>query len=129
LSITRYNANGTLDTTFGGGNGYVRVDVDGTASTTGEGGSDVAIQPDGKIVAVGFVGAGVNSVLVARLNSDGTLDETFGTGGIKLGSPPEGYASFGASAVDLQLDGTIIVVGAASTVGGETYPLVMRFDP
>jgi uncharacterized delta-60 repeat protein len=128
MSITRYNANGTLDTTFGGGNGYVQVDIDGTASTTGESGSDVAIQPDGKIVAVGSVGAGVNSVLVVRLNSDGTLDETFGTGGIKLGSPPEGYASFGGSAVDLQLDGTIIVVGAAGTVGGEIYPLVMRFD-
>ena len=32
MLVARFNANGTLDTSFGGGSGYVRLDVDGTAS-------------------------------------------------------------------------------------------------
>ena len=35
MLVARYNSNGTLDTGFGGGSGFVRLDVDGTASATG----------------------------------------------------------------------------------------------
>jgi uncharacterized delta-60 repeat protein len=63
-TLGRYNANGTLDTSFGNG---------GVVSTPG--GFALAVQADGKIV----VGSGSG---LARYNPDGSLDATFGTGGI-----------------------------------------------
>src|SRR5206468_1029567 len=70
--VTRYNPNGTLDTTFGRG-GKVRTDFPGLAAVP----SSVVIQPDGKIVVAGgafplftFLG---NFELV-RYNPNGSLD-------------------------------------------------------
>jgi uncharacterized delta-60 repeat protein len=141
MLVAKYNANGTLDTGFGGGSGYVRLDIDGNASATNEQGASMAIQPDGKIVvagtehqAPGFSGIQRN-VLVARINADGTSDQTFGTGGFKLGSPPAGpdFHDFNAQAVALQSDGSIIVAGTDywGTTGSTQHPLLMRFfgDP
>ncbi len=53
MLVARFNINGTLDTTFGGGSGYVRLDIDGLSSATAESGRDVVIQPNGKIVVAG----------------------------------------------------------------------------
>jgi uncharacterized delta-60 repeat protein len=64
--LGRYNANGTLDTSFGSG-GVV-------SSTTFHPGS-LALQADGKIVVT-------TGSSLARYNPDGSLDGTFGTGGI-----------------------------------------------
>ena len=135
MFVARFNATGQLDTTFGGGAGYVSLDVDGAASVTSETASGVAIQPDGKIVVAGSksntlaqVPAGV---LVARLNSNGTLDSTFGVGGFKLGSPlvGTGYHDFRGGPVALQSDGNIIVAGVDywGTTGDTAHPLLMRF--
>src|SRR5262249_8736945 len=80
--VIRYNSNGTLDTTFGGGSGYITLDIDGTASRTGEIGRGVAIQPDSKIVIAGQEyaagGAVVFNALVAHINRDGMPDLAFG---------------------------------------------------
>jgi uncharacterized delta-60 repeat protein len=66
-SLSRYNADGSLDTSWGG-----------TGTVTGNANA-VAIQSDGKVVAAG----GTNGpIQVARYNADGSLDSTFGTGGI-----------------------------------------------
>jgi hypothetical protein len=68
MLVARFNTNGTLDTSFGGGSGYVRLDIDGEASMTVESAYAVVIQPDGKIVAAGSVSApgGPSNVLVVR---------------------------------------------------------------
>ena len=52
MLVARYKSNGTLDTSFGGGNGYVRLDGPAVPQST-EYGADVVIQPDGKIVVCG----------------------------------------------------------------------------
>src|SRR5690349_15825969 len=62
-----------LDPTFGGG-GTLAVTFAGTES----GAAAVVLQPDGKIVAAGFAG---DDFGLARANSDGSLDATFGTAG------------------------------------------------
>jgi uncharacterized delta-60 repeat protein len=136
MLVARYNADGTLDTGFAGGAGYVRIDVDGTASQTQERGTDVAIQPDGKIVVAGNLQREADlsgSVMVARLNTDGTLDSTFGVGGIKLGTPlaGTGYHFFMGWRVALQSNGNIIVAGTDDwgTTGDTSHPLLMRFFP
>jgi uncharacterized delta-60 repeat protein len=76
LIVFRLNQNGTFDTTF---------DSDGFVSTVIGGGgnsfSDVKLQQDGKIVAVGALGNQAQSVF-ARYNTNGTIDNTFGGTGI-----------------------------------------------
>jgi uncharacterized delta-60 repeat protein len=136
MFVARVNVNGTLDTTFGGGDGYAILDIDGTASQTVERASDVAIQPDGKIVVVGEVGdfepdvSAPVRVLVARINVDGSSDLSFGGTGFKQGGIGTAEYLFKGHAVALQSDGTIIVAGAETFYNvqtSRTRPLLMRF--
>jgi len=84
FAIVRYKPNGSLDTSFGSG-GQVNVRF----RTYFDSARAVAVQPDGKIVVGGFtMYAPITSTplngsdfALARLNSDGTLDGTFGSGG------------------------------------------------
>ena len=106
FAVARYSADGTLDTTFGAG-GRVRTDFPGLAAVP----SAVVIQADGKIVVAGgafplftFLG---NFELV-RYNPNGSLDRSFGSGGIVTTIFPEGSY---ASAVALQPDGKIVAAG------------------
>ncbi|MBV9960492.1 MAG: FG-GAP repeat protein [Acidobacteria bacterium] len=79
FGIARYNSDGSLDTTFGTG-GKVATNISLYDYAYG-----VALQPDGKIVVVGstvaFDGVGQIDFAIARYNSNGTLDSTFGNGG------------------------------------------------
>jgi uncharacterized delta-60 repeat protein len=100
FALVRYNADGTLDTSFDG-DGIVTTDL-GTPS------DDVralAIQPDGSIVAAGTAG---EDVALARYLPDGRLDASFGQGGKKI-------ADFGsddvAAGVALTARGEILVAG------------------
>ncbi|MFF1594116.1 calcium-binding protein [Streptomyces sp. NPDC058286] len=105
FALARYNTDGSLDTSFGTG-GKVTTDFD-----TG-GASSVAIQADGKIVAAGNAGAVGSSsdFALARYNTDGSLDASFGTGG-KVTTDFGG--ADGANGVALQADGKIIAAGLA----------------
>src|SRR5262245_52119803 len=67
-----------LDPTFGSG-GKVITKIDNSSSVI----FDLAIQPDGRIVTVGWSGAA--GVTLARYNSNGSLDTSFGTNGIAGG--------------------------------------------
>src|SRR5205809_677057 len=73
IAVLRYNADGSLDGSFGAGGAFV--------STLGYGPGVVAVQGDGKIVVAGgaFVSAanGYNDFFVARLDTAGRLDPTF----------------------------------------------------
>jgi len=76
FTITRLNHDGSLDLGFGGsGTGIKSLDLGGDARANA-----MALQPDGKIVVAGnFMKSTTNSdAAVARLNSDGTPDTTFG---------------------------------------------------
>jgi uncharacterized delta-60 repeat protein len=104
--VTRYNTDGTLDNAFGAG-GRARTDFPGLAAVP----SSLVIQPDGKIVVAGgafplftFLG----DFRVVRYNPNGSLDTSFGDGGIVTTRFPEGSY---ASAVALQPDGKIIAAG------------------
>lgn len=78
LVVVCLGANGTLDPTFGT-NGAVFID----ASLGGdERATAVAVQGDGKIVVCGLMFDGTERSVLVRLNTDGTLDPTFGTSGV-----------------------------------------------
>lgn len=77
VSVTRLNSDGSLDNSFGT-NGTVRIDIN-----TEEGGNAVAIQSTGKIVVAGITNVqSVSRALLLRLNTDGSLDNSFGNNGI-----------------------------------------------
>jgi uncharacterized delta-60 repeat protein len=107
FALARYNADGSLDPSFGVG-GKVTTDFPGLAAVI----SAIVIQPDGKIVVAGgtfpllvFLG----DLTLARYNPDGTLDASFGNGGIvKLEYGDQGSYGF---ALALQQDGKIVVAG------------------
>ena len=88
--LVRYNANGTLDRSFGRG---------GKVTTPTGGASALAIQQDGKLVAFG--GA------LVRYNANGTLDRSFGRGGVV--TTPTGSAS----ALVIQQDGKLVAAGSS----------------
>src|SRR5581483_3430931 len=85
LALARYNLDGTLDTTFGLG-GKINVGFNLSFTNTPGGfnnedrGFSVALDANGKIVVAGYTQTSATDYgfAVARLNSDGTMDTTFG---------------------------------------------------
>jgi uncharacterized delta-60 repeat protein len=87
----------------------------------------VFLQPDGKIVLVGFIALfrDGSDILLARFNTDGTPDETFGTNGRVQTSFTSGRGSADQSyAAALQDDGKIVTTGIS---GG--FSTLVRYDP
>ncbi len=107
-SLARYTTDGTLDPTFGGGTG--------TVSTPLAFANALSLQADGKIVVAGSASGGATSTdfALARYNTDGTLDTTFGGGtGTVITPVGAGNSSDQANALSLQADGKIVVAGSA----------------
>jgi uncharacterized delta-60 repeat protein len=107
--LVRVNEDGSPDTTFKAGYPFTSSwGVYTLFEPTYQGGAEgVVVQPDGKVIAVGFGPGG--KVALIRYNSNGSLDSTFGAGGIVLS--PNGVAEKAA----LQPDGKVIVVGSAGS--------------
>ncbi len=108
----RFNSDGNLDNTFGT-NGIVTTSFSNTSYA-----HSVAVQSDGKILVTGYADVGVldEDFATVRFNSDGTLDNTFGTNGII--TTPIGTSTNEAYSVAIQNDGKIIVAGYAEiTIG------------
>lgn len=117
---------GSLDTTF---------DMDGKVvtlfGTNLSSVHDLAVQPDGKIIAGGSVFATTsiyNQFALARYNQDGSLDATFGAGGKAVSDFSDLRLEF--SAMALQNDGKIVAVGSSHTFNTLSYEQfeIMRFN-
>jgi uncharacterized delta-60 repeat protein len=121
--VSRYNASGILDTTFG-------MSGLATLAASCSGASWVAVQPDGRLV---FVGTGARSAIaLARLNPDGSIDDSFGGSGCVLATFNANYQLVEGTDVALQADGRIVVVGfSEANVGPELQivPIVTRYWP
>jgi uncharacterized delta-60 repeat protein len=113
FALARFNANGTLDSGFGTG-GKVTIDFSSGYDEC----HAMVLQPDGKILLAGNasppVGGPIRAFGVVRLNSNGTLDSSFGTGGKTLIDFGSTY-SF-AFAMALQSDGKVVLVGGADAI-------------
>jgi uncharacterized delta-60 repeat protein len=110
-NLARLNADGTLDATFDPGNWY----SSGVIST-------INAQPDGKVIVSGFFTElhGQPRKHIARLNADGSLDDTFNAG--------EGPDTSVVDAV-LQNDGKIVVCGSFTNFAGVARSRVARLNP
>ena len=130
-SISRYNANGTLDTTFG---------VSGQASCVASAAA-IALQSNGKIIVAGTITSGLASYSyngriylnnltgfgVVRYNANGSIDTTFNPG-VGLGSGGGVVTGFGSSfpysgafALAIQSNGEIVVAGVAGDASFNAY--------
>ena len=110
FGVSRYNSDGTLDVSFGT-SGKAKIDFYGF----NDGCFALALQSDGKIVAAGgaFGAAGDNNFAMTRLNPDGSIDASFGTGG-KVSEDLNSGSNDEAISVAIQNDGKIIAcVGQA----------------
>lgn len=114
--VMRLTPQGALDTTFGTG-GKAIIDFQPANGTNDNYVRDLILQPDGKILVCGNANGDFG---LARLNPDGSLDNSFGTGGMvstHLGSPDEE-----ASRMALAADGGIFVTGyTAGQLAGSPF--------
>ena len=118
IALSRYNSDGSLDTTFGA-EGRVVTDFGGMELA-----SAIAIQLDGKIVvAGGLIPFWKTRGVLARYNSNGSLDASFGVGGR---APDVAAARF--YAVGIQPDGRIVAAGGAGPAGGGGDFALSRFN-
>lgn len=114
FALARYNKDGTFDTTFSG-DGRVSHNV-GDAEFA----QALAVQSDGKIVAVGYSDdAGTNDFAIVRFNDNGSLDSPFG------GGDAEVLVDFGdndqASSVKILSNGKILVAGTNSVAANPDF--------
>jgi uncharacterized delta-60 repeat protein len=106
MFVARLLADGSLDTSFGSG-GFTILDFGPAQSAIGR---KLAIQPDGKIISVGMMspsdGSNPTSASAFRFNSNGSIDPSFGSGGVS--QILSGYSYFAVS-LALQNNGKILV--------------------
>jgi uncharacterized delta-60 repeat protein/uncharacterized repeat protein (TIGR01451 family) len=108
-----FGSGGKVLTAFGAGSSYNKA-------------FDVAVQADGKIVASGIA---QSNLAIARYNTDGTLDSTFGVGGQVATSFGASWAS--AAALAIQSDGKIVAGGTTAPIlgGNPTHFIIARYNP
>ncbi|MCB9208091.1 MAG: hypothetical protein H6612_05820 [Ignavibacteriales bacterium] len=123
FAVVRYNTNGTLDGSFGSG-GKVITPI----GAYDDGGYAVAVQSDGKILVAGnsYNISTSSDFAVVRYNIDGSLDGSFGTGGIvttNIGNGDNGRS------IAIQSDGKILLVGYTSGSGfGNSDIALIRYN-
>jgi len=113
FGLARYTPDGQLDTSFGQGGIVVTRSQQSSFVANA-----LALQTDGKIVLGGMlsdVSSGRLDLAVARYNSDGTPDPSFGNLG--LVSTPVGSAGGEANAISIERDAAILVAGTAFSQG------------
>jgi len=109
LVVVRYNADGSLDSSFGSG---------GTASIIAQAlGNGVVVQSDGKLVEVG---TSATDFVIVRFNSDGSPDSSFDGDGQRR---DDGDLFAFASAVSMQADGKVVIAGSCDSPGGNDFAL------
>jgi uncharacterized delta-60 repeat protein len=118
FALTRYNADGSLDTTF---------DSDGKRTDTIGAGADVitsvVLQANGKIVAAGYSSNGANNdFALVRYNADGSLDTTFDADGKRTDTI--GAGNDVVNSIALQADGKIVAAGYSSNGSNNDFALV-----
>ncbi|MDX6384780.1 MAG: hypothetical protein QOK48_2353 [Blastocatellia bacterium] len=115
---------GDLDPAFGSA-GKVVTDF----SNRSNGANAIALQPDGKIVVTGdgLSAQGAPDITVARYNTDGSLDASFGTGG-RVTTDFVGLTDVGF-AIAVQPDGKILVAGTANQSGTSFDFALVRYNP
>jgi uncharacterized delta-60 repeat protein len=127
-AITRYNADGTLDSSFGtNGKVVLTWTADANLSTTSlvAGSGLLSVQADGSLLLARTTGFGAGADLqLVRLTASGHVDASFGTAGVAT-AIDGGVPRF----VAVQADGKIVVATDQGSLGSRTRQAnVIRFN-
>lgn len=119
IALTRHNTDGSIDTSFGN-NGLVFNDINNSGHGYANG---IVLQTDGKLIVCGYFRNSATSIslLLVRYNSNGSMDNNFGTNGVLIlaGVEMEGFS------IKIQPDNKIVVGG--QTVGSQIA--LVRLNP
>lgn len=124
FALVRYNPDGSLDTSFGN-EGKITTDFFGLHDFA----YDLVIQADGKIVVAGaaYINENTRRFALARYNTNGSLDTTFGNGG-KVTTFIGGFSDI-VNAVTIQPDNKIVAVGSSVSAGTNHDFGIVRYNP
>jgi uncharacterized delta-60 repeat protein len=119
--FARFNADGSPDATFDGDGVATTVIAD--VSTVVR---DLEVLPDGRLLATG----GNRRYWLARLNADGSFDDTFGIGGVSVVNVTPGTPDVedNAHALVVQGDGKVVVAGAAAPTRAVGHGALVRWN-
>ncbi|NTV07207.1 MAG: hypothetical protein HGA81_01175 [Chlorobium limicola] len=120
IAVVRYNLEGSLDTSFSG-DGKLITQFGVGSSWRNSVANSVTVQSDGKIVVAGDVN---NDIVVARYNTDGSMDTSFSGDGIVITDLGQIES---ARNVTVQSDGKIVVVGSSSRSDNVDF-LMLRYN-
>lgn len=129
--LERYNSNGSLDASFNGTGMITNGGVTTEISTNADGAYAVALQPDGKIVALGTGIIGSKYLFsLTRYNNNGSPDHAFSTfPGVVTTAWGDSFGSVGAAAVAIQpADGKIVAAGGSYKNAKYIFALA-RYNP
>jgi uncharacterized delta-60 repeat protein len=125
IGTFRLNADGTIDSTYGVYGYADTYDFAAGWNTP----ADAVLQPDGKMLiafsATTYGKTESNSGIV-RMNTDGTLDSTFGLNGTNIISLATGYEYL--TGIELEPDGQIVVSGYSAAGAGVWEGTLIRFN-
>jgi len=121
ILISKFQANGLPDSTFGV-NGFTAIDLSLGGDEDARG---VVALPSGQLLITGYVQTpGSLDAYVMRMNTDGTIDNAFGTNnGHTLINTGDNLIAYGKSVIS---DGSTIFVGGAALVGGQSDLFVCK---
>jgi uncharacterized delta-60 repeat protein len=127
FAAVRFNADGSLDTGFGkSGIAVTNIKAANGNSPGEDEARAVAIQSDGKIVVAGYSEQGsttyTEDFAVVRYNTNGSLDSTFGSGGIVVTSNFGGQEV--ANGLAIQSDGKILLAGQSGPSATNTLTVM-----
>jgi uncharacterized delta-60 repeat protein len=130
VSCVRYNTDGSIDNSFGL-NGIATFDIQ---TGSDDKSTSVDIQSDGKLILCGYSDDGTDrSSLIIRLNTDGTIDTSFGTAGKVL-------TNFTTTGINIRQDeyrvvkihpltGNIIAAGTSFSASNNSRMIIARYTP
>ncbi|MFZ1798966.1 MAG: T9SS type A sorting domain-containing protein, partial [Chitinophagaceae bacterium] len=123
MALCRFNADGSVDASFGDGGGIIVPYKNSDVYSY-----ELCFQPDGKIITLAFaIIYPFPGITLVRYTSSGQLDPSFGKNGIS--AVYNDTAHIGASSVHILSDGKIFTTGQLTTyIGQKTYTLLARFN-
>ncbi len=122
FALARFDSTGALDTSFGGGDGWVNTNF---GTNTDDFAMAIALQSDNAILLAGYSNSATEDFAVARYTSSGSLDTTFDTDGRVL--TPIGSLNDQAHAIAVQSTGKIVVAGFADGAANNNDFALVRY--
>ena len=119
--IARYNPDGSLDSSFGI-DGIVKMNTDNYNFYSA---GSVRLTADNKIIVAGDTGS---QTFIARFNSDGSIDTTFSTNGVKICNTPDFQFVVEADQLVVLPDGAMLLDGRDYTQSNNPRMAVVKYN-